>query len=379
MKILYVASNWQHLIHFHIPYIESLRARGHTVHVAAGGERRDFPCADRVIALPFQKKLLSPANFRAARQLSQVMRRERYDLIAVHTSLAAFFTRLAARLARADCPVCNTVHGYLFDDESPLLKRTVLLWAEKLMAPVTDTVVVMAKQDEEIARRHRLYRRELRFIRGMGVDFSRFPPITPSARREARQALGLTQGEFWLVFAGEFSPRKNQPLLIEALALLPERVRLLLLGDGAELERCRTLARERGVADRVRFEGYRSDTSRYYAASDLCVSSSRSEGLPFNLMEAMGMGLPVVATAVKGHTDLVKPDRNGILVPFGDAAAFAAAVEELLESPEKRAEYGAHNIADREAYSLGSVLSENIAIYEALLERSAARQKGRRP
>lgn len=369
MKILYVASTYIHLKHFHLPYLNYFHEKGDTVHIAAGGTEYPIPYADQVWHVPFQKSVFSPANFRAAWKFSRIIRRENYDLIAVHTTLAAFFTRLALRLSGRSCPVCNTVHGYLFDDRSPFLKRTAFLLAEKSMASVTDTVAVMNREDWEIAEKHRLYRRQLKFIRGMGVDFSRFPAITDEARRNARDALGFSDSDFVLTFAGEFSRRKNQKMLIGAMTMLPEECRLLLLGDGGELEQCRRLAEEKGVAGRVIFAGYQADTPFYYAASDLCVSSSRSEGLPFNLMEAMHMGLPVAATRVKGHTDLVIPGRNGILAEFDDEAGFAREVTGLIKNPARRNAMGGNNRKDMENYSLSSVFEENVSLYEELLHR----------
>lgn len=373
MKILYAASTWQHLLHFHIPYIQELRRRGHVVHAAAGGKPLAFPYADQAVSLPLKKKMTAPGNFRAARRLSKRIWAEGYDLVAVHTSLAAFFVRLAVRMAGTGCPVCNTVHGYLFDAQTPFLKREVLLEAEKYMASVTDTVVVMTREDYGIARENRLFQRQLFYLPGMGVDFSRFPQITPLLRREARERLGYGDEDFVLVFAAEFSTRKNQAMLIRAMAQLPPRVKLLLLGDGALLEECRQLALQQKTADRIRFEGYQRDTAAYYAGADICVSSSRSEGLPFNLMEAMGMGLPVIATNVKGHADLVEPGRNGLLVPFGDAAAFAGAVRDLLENPSKAELYGGNNLAVRDAYTLETVLPQHIALYESFAHSEGER------
>lgn len=99
---------------------------------------------------------------------------------------------------------------------------------------------------------------------------------------------------------------------------------LLLPGRGAALDKCKALADRLGVRERVRFPGFVSNIEDYYRASDVCVSSSRSEGLPFNVMEAMACGLPAVLTNVKGHEDLVRPGENGELYPYDDRQAFAA-------------------------------------------------------
>ena len=99
--------------------------------------------------------------------------------------------------------------------------------------------------------------------------------------------------------AAEFSGRKNQKMLISAMPELPNAV-LLLPGRGALLEDCRTLAQQKGVADRVRFPGFTSNIEQYYRAADLCVSSSRSEGLPFNVMEPWPADCPRYSPMSRG-------------------------------------------------------------------------------
>ena len=138
---------------------------------------------------------------------------------------------------------------------------------------------------------------------------------------------------------------------------------LLLPGRGDLRESCRQLARRAGVIGRVHFPGFVRDMETYYHAADLCVSASRIEGLPFNVMEAMACGLPVVASDVKGHQDLVKSGENGLLYPFGDAKAFAEAVKRLLE-PEKRRAFGEAARQSVQPFGLQTVFPELTAIYE---------------
>ena len=97
---------------------------------------------------------------------------------------------------------------------------------------------------------------------------------------------------------------------------------LVLAGQGSELEACRRLAVRCGVSDRVLMPGYVQDLSLWYAAADVCVSASRIEGLPFNVMEAMYSGRPVVATRIKGHTDLITDGAEGLLYEYNDDFGF---------------------------------------------------------
>ena len=134
-KILYTASSSAHLVSFHLPYLAALRSLGWDVTAAANGSGEGLGEGVRFLAVPFTKSFVSPRNFRAAALLARDIRKNRYDVIVTHTSLAAFFTRLGVMLAgKKHTRVVNTVHGYLFDGDSGALRRTVLLAAEKLTA-----------------------------------------------------------------------------------------------------------------------------------------------------------------------------------------------------------------------------------------------------
>lgn len=334
-KVLFTASTYSHIVNFHLPYLRRFREEGWTVHAACGGKAMPIPYADEVVDLPFEKSMGSPKNFQAAAALRQRVRAEGYDLISTHTSLAAFFTRLALRGLNKRPVVANMVHGYLFDDETPWLKRNLLLTAERLAAPVTDLVLTMNRWDHEAAVRCRLGKNVVH-IPGIGVDFSRFDTVEPDARRRLRQELGIAQDAFVLMYGAEFSARKSQAVLIRAMERLPEHAVLVLAGDGVLRPECQALARQLGVDRRVVFPGHVSDMPACCAMADAAVSASRIEGLPFNVMEAMYAGLPVVASEVKGHSDLIREGETGLLYPYGDAEACAEQVLRLLSSEKLR-------------------------------------------
>ena len=361
-KMLYVASTVGHLNSFHLPYLERFSREGWTVHIA-GKDGNKIPCgAEAGFDISFEKSMFSPKNLNAIRQLSQLIRRENYDVVSVHTSLAAFFTRLAVKLSGHRPLVINTVHGYLFDKATPAAKRTLLLGAEKLTADCTDLLLTMNRQDTVIAQTHHLCAGDILQIDGMGVNFDRFYPADQHRRAICRRNFGIPEDAFVLVYAAEFSGRKNQATLIRAFAKLPQRAWLLLAGRGGELDVCRSLAKELGVAERVVFAGFIPDVESCYHAADLCMSTSRSEGLPFNLMEAMHCGLPVVATNVKGHEDLVSEGESGFLVPFGDENALCHAVVQIMEQPELCRAFGVAGKELAERYALERVLDANMQI-----------------
>lgn len=369
-RVLYAASTFGHLLSFHVPYLNALSARGAEVVALAAGDPAGMPVCVRCVEAPFAKSFTAPGNLAAAAQVARLMREERFDIVLTHTSLAAFFVRLGVALSgcRATTRVVNTVHGYLFDDETPTAKRLVMLGAEKLVAGATDLVVVMNAQDQTIARAHRLCREEPVIVPGMGVDLGRCVPATPGERREARARLGVPDDAFVLLYAAEFSARKSQDVLLRALPRLPERAMLALPGRGARLEECRALARELGVEGRALFPGFAEDMGLWRRASDACVSASRYEGLPFHVVEAMACGLPCVLSRVKGHEDLVGDAGSGagecgLLYPYGDSAAFAEAVRRLMENPAAGARMGEAAVRRAQAYRLDVAMPQVMACY----------------
>ena len=365
-KVLITASTFAHIRSFHLPYIARFHEAGLEVHVACGGTPVEIPEADRLLALPLQKKMQSPDNLNAAAILRRAMEQERYALICTHTSLAAFFTRVAAAGCHPRPPLVYMCHGYLFDDDSSALRRSVLLAAERMTARQTDLLLTMNAYDDRLARQYRLGGR-IRKVPGVGVDFDRLAPERPDAAPSLRAKLGIPEDAFVLFYAAEFSPRKSQAFLIQAMRELPEQVVLVLAGTGALLDDCKAQTAQLDLGRRVYFPGHVSPVGDWYAMADAAVSSSRSEGLPFNIMEAMHAGLPVVASDVKGNADLIIHGRSGLLYPYVNTAAYAAQIRTLLASDTLRQQLGNQARVDVAPYGLEAVLPQVWDCYASLL------------
>jgi glycosyltransferase EpsD len=328
-KVLYVASACGHLRHFHRPYLAFFRQQGWTVHVACAGAEEGIPEACCMLEAPFRKKMTSASNLAVSARLRRLIRRERYELIIVHTHLAAFFTRFAVMGMKKRPKVINMVHGYPFGEETPLLKRLLMLAGEKLMAPVTDLLLTMNRDDWELSRKHSLGKR-LGFVPGIGLNPETLSAPDPQTVKRLRKNLRLPRDAYVLLYAAEFSARKDHQVLLRALKKLPERVVLLLPGDGELLKHCRKLAKRLGVSHRVWFPGRVRNMGRWYALADCVVSSSRSEGLPFHILEPMYLGIPVVATDARGNRDLIGHKQTGLLYPVGDWVACADRIRLMM-------------------------------------------------
>ena len=355
-KVLYVASTASHLRRFHQPYLNGLKA-DFNVYTMANGEGVDF-------SVPFQKSIFSIKNLGAIGKIRRILRRERFDALILNTSLAAFLVRVALIGMRKRPGVLNVAHGYLFDLPAKGKRDKLMLLCEKLTARYTDEIAVMNQADLIIARDHKLCRGELHFINGMGYTL----PKEQISVDHALRGRIADEGDYLLTFVGELSARKNQIFLIDCAKRLIEQglpIRLMLVGEGAERENLEAEIRRLGLSDRVILTGNQEPIWPYLSVADLYVSASRIEGLPFNLMEAMACGLPIVASDSKGQVDLLQayPDS---LYPTEDAAAFCEAVASAYRAGLRG--LGTVQYPNLQDYTLEAVYQRDLDLMKGILE-----------
>ena len=159
-----------------------------------------------------------------------------------------------------------------------------------------------------------------------------------------------------------------------------ERILLLLLGEGERRRDLEELARGLGIAEHVRFLGWRPDVAGVMAAVDIFCLPSLNEGMGKVLVEAMAMGKPIVASAIGGIPDLVRPGENGILVPAGDVQALSEAIARLCRAPEERRRMGEAGRGMAPRYGVEEMVERMERLYAALLpgsETASAREAGR--
>lgn len=310
-KILYAASTYGHIRNFHLDYIEALRAEGHTVLVMARGSEADFN-------IPFEKKIFSEQNKSCRKKISEILDKEKFDLLILNTSLAAYHVRRAVPKGYR-AKVINIVHGYLFSPDVNAAKRLALFSAEWLLRGRTSTVITMNSYDLRVAEKYRLAY-SVKSSDGMGFLLRDTLTDPDNLRREFFSA-----NSYVMTFVGELSERKNQRFLISALSELrkyiPNAV-LCLVGEGGEHTSLLAYAEELGLSESVIFTGQRQDACDFIRACDLYVSASLVEGMPHNVLEALSLGKTVLLSAVKGHTDLITNGVNGFLYEFGNIDDF---------------------------------------------------------
>lgn len=298
----------------------------------------------RPIHVPMSRKLTPMADLRSLARLWQVMRRERFTLVHTHTPKAGLLGQLAARLARVPL-VVNTVHGFYFHEHMAPSARRFYILLERIAARCSNLILSQNEEDIRAALQERICRPgQIEFL-GNGIDLARFDPalVDPDEQARAREHIGIPPGAPVIGFVGRLAARRKGFLDFLAAARMAAAhrpdLRFLILGaadlgkaDAVEPER----AREYGIASQCHFLGLRpnEELPLYYSLMDVLVLPSLFEGVPRVIMEASAMGLPTVASDVKGNREAVFEGRNGWLVPFGDVPALGTAMLQVLNDPE---------------------------------------------
>jgi glycosyltransferase involved in cell wall biosynthesis len=291
-------------------------------------------------------------------ELVALMRRERPDILHANSSKAGVLGRTAAVLARVPVRVF-TVHGWAFKAYSGAASA-LYRWADRAMVPLTTVTICVAEAERAAGLAARTCRPERTVVIPTGVDAGAALP----ARGDGRPPR--------LVAVGRLAAPKDPLTLVRAIAAAGRPCSTCIVGDGPERAAVEAEIRALGVESRVELVGERDDVPRLLADSDVFVLSSRSEGSPLSVLEAMAAGLPVIASAVGGVPELVEDDITGLLVPAGDPGRLAAALDRLLADPSLRRRLGA---AGRERvrarFDLDAVRRAHLELYERELARAA--------
>ena len=213
---------------------------------------------------------------------------------------------------------------------------------------------------------------------GIGVDTEHYSPEATSLAEveSVRAEFGMGEGVRYLLMVGEFIARKRHADLLRAFAQMSRRdgsLRLLLAGQGPLMARSRALAGELGLSGTVHFAGQRLDVRALIAGSVALVLPSKQEGLPRCVLEAMSMGVPVVATRIRGTSELLEGG-SGLLVEPGDIARLAAALSRVVHHEAWARSLGAEGRRRSGRYGLSRVVEAHAQLYARCLAEVAARR-----
>ncbi len=319
-----------------VPFLRELHGPAFHVRVCAFQVKDDNVMAEQIRQLGVPVDLLPIAHLRdmgAIPRLARYLGQQQAHLVHTQLEFANTLGTMAARLR--GLPTVATLHT--FDDgQTPgkEARRIRLMWwtlrhgCRQIIA-VSDGLRRYLEQEAQLPpeRCLTLYN---------GIDVTRFCPQPAAARQAQRQAFHIPPAAPLLITVAVLRQPKGIQYMLQALPALRQTwpdLRYLVVGSGAYEAELKALARQLGVTEAVIFAGVRHDIPDLLAMSDLFVLPTLDDALPTVLMEAMAVGLPLVASNVGGVPEMVSPQQNGLLVPAGDAAALAQACRHILQNP----------------------------------------------
>jgi glycosyltransferase involved in cell wall biosynthesis len=272
----------------------------------------------------------------AASLVRLLLRRSRTDLVHAHGALSPATIALGGRLLGLPCLVTvlgTGEHG----DLARLARKPLGRIRARLLFRSAWFAALSAEARQELLGRGVPAQRILTLPNGVDIDVYR--PASDEERRRLRERLGLPSDRFVGTFVGRLHPVKDVDTLLAAAVLVPE-LTLVVVGDGPERARLEGEAARLGVESRVSFRGVSSRVADVLRASDSFLLSSHGEGMSNALLEAMACGLPCLASRSVGGAEELLGSGRGVLLPGGDAEAWAAAIARLAADPGLRGETG---------------------------------------
>lgn len=365
-KVLFTATVDSHILHFHIPYLKLFKDNEYEVHVATNGNE-EIPYCDVKHVVSVERSPFKINNLKAIKQLKKIIDEEKFDIIHCHTPMGSVVTRIAAMKARKNgTRVIYTAHGFHFFKGAPMINWMIYYPIEKLLSRVTDDLILINNEDYNLAKK-KLHATRIHLVHGVGVDSNRFNfEFSEKEKQELRKSIGLQKDDFVMIYPAELTKRKNQGMLIEVMKKLikeNQSFKLLLPGMDSFNGKYQEMVKDYKLENNIKFLGYRQDIPKLLKISDLSVSSAIQEGLPVNLLEAMQVGIPIVATNCRGNRDLVKNGKNGYIIEINDVDSMAEKILEIYKE-KNRNHYSNENKRIINEYILERVLENIEDIYK---------------
>lgn len=371
-KVLFVATVLKkHIEVFHLPYLEYFRNNGYEVHVAA---RNDYEnkeeCitsyCDKYYDLPFERSPFKKNNIIVYKELKKIIDCNEYDIIHCHTPVGGVLSRLAAIKSRKNgTKVIYTAHGFHFFKGSPKINWLVYYPIEKYLSKYTDVLITINEEDFDRTIKGNFRAKKIELVHGVGINLKKFSPVDTQQKYEIRTQYKYSKEDFIMIFVGELNYNKHQDILIRVVKELKKdipNIKLLLVGKGEYYNKYSELIQTLNLEDYIELLGYREDVSELMQLSDVSLSSSRREGLPINVMEAMAVGLPLVVSECRGNRDLVIDGVNGFVVT-DNIESMRTSILNLYQDNRLIRKFSNNNLEDIKKLSIERILDRMSKIY----------------
>ena len=348
-KILVITTTDNMIWQFLIPHIQELQKAGNIVECACNKSGFWFDeLKDKygftMHEIESARNPISTKNIKGYNQLKKLTKENNYDLIYCQQPVGGLFGRLLGK--KFKIPVIYTAHGFHFYKGAPLKNNLIFKPVEKYLSKYTDQLITINEEDYEAAKKFKA--KQVYKIHGIG-----FIDKTQSNKSldEIRKELNLDKKDFVLISVGELNENKNHKNVLKALI-------------NSNFENFIT---KYNLQENVKLLGFRKDVQDILKASDVFIMPSYREGLPISMMEAMSLGLPVLASNIRGCKDLIEDGRNGFLFDPRNIKEIYEKIKEIKENKDLREKMSKNNLEDIKKYSIKEVKKELNEIYERLL------------
>lgn len=354
-KVLVVCTTDSMIWNFLVPHIEFLQSKGVIVECACsktGFYFEELQSKGLVLhEMPFERSPFRLKNIKAFFKLKKLIKDNGYDLIQCHEPVGGAMGRLAGKSCRKK--VMYFAHGFHFFKGAPKYSKLYYVF-EKYLSYLTDILITINHEDYVASQKFHAKANYL--IHGIGIDTSKF--IRNTNRIYLESEFNLSIENKYILSVGELIPRKNHLSIIRAMSSLPDNIHYLIVGDGIYKTKLIKEVHIRGLDDRVHFLGFRKDISMICNAADMFVFPSIQEGLSVALMEAMAIGLPIVASNIRGNCDLIDEGKGGYLVKFYDSEEYSLRIKQLFDNPDLMSAFGQYNQRKITLFDIKTVLKE---------------------
>lgn len=353
-QVLIITNQSGFLWKFELENVRILQSMGYRVHYASNRSEEGYSYDPEeltkmgvvyhdieIARSPYMLKM----NHKAFRQLKDIIEREKIDFIHCHTPVGGVLGRLVAVNSKRKPKVIYTAHGFHFYKGAPLVNNLIYKSVEKMLAPLTDVLVLINKEDYDSAQKFKLRKNgKVYQIPGVGIDLHTFMPVGKQHKVEQKQLLGIDQDAFFILSVGELNKNKNHITIIRAIKKMKDdnsidrKIVYGICGDGFFMEDTRRLVADMGLSEEVIFFGYQMDIKKYYAAADVTIFPSIREGFGMVAVESLAMGVPVIAADNRGTREYMIDGKNGIVCEAMSLDAYIRGIETFLYMDEQQYE-----------------------------------------
>ncbi len=319
----------------------------------------------KIKSIPVSRNPLAKTNLIAYKELVEFITKENIDYIHCNTPTGGLVGRLVGKKCNVK-KVIYQAHGFHFYKGAPLKNWILYYPVEKFLAHYTDVIITINKEDFELAKKKLKLRKKgnVYFIHGVGIDTLQYN-VKSENRDKKRIELGLKEDDLALISMGDLIKRKNYDTAIRAVyEAKNDKLHYFICGNGSEKSALKKLAESLGITRQIHFLGFRSDIKELLLASDIFLFTTKQEGLPRSMMEAMASGLPCVASKIRGNIDLLDNTEGGFLCEVNDVSAYAEKVNFLASHIEIRKAMGRSNLNTIRKFNKEVVIREIRNIYD---------------